>query len=309
MSYAFVASNRLRKLIFIAVLIAPTESLACACGCGIFDVSTSTMLPTQEGGMAFVEYDFMNQDRNWHHASSSPSAANDDKDIKSNSVTAGVQYMFNRSWGAEIALPYLQRHFTTTDENSSDVASFDHSSLGDIRLQGIYSGFSADMSSGITFGTKLPTGQHNQTGFDRDTAIGSGSTDLLLGAYHTGSLIKNWNWFANGLLDQPLLTQNGYRPGSEINAVTGVYYKGWRIGNAQISPIAQITGSYRLQDRGQQANPQNSGYERLLLSPGVEIDTGKFRIYGDVGFPVYDHVRGNQLTASTLFKLNVSRSF
>ena len=295
--------------IILTATLNPMESLACACGCGIFDISTSSMLPTHEGGMVFVEYDFMNQDHNWQHSSGSPSANNDDKDIKTHFFTAGAQYLFNRSWGVQASVPYWQRHFTTTDQNTGDVVSFDHGSLGDVRLKGIYSGFSPDMSSGITFGTKLPTGNYTQTGFDRDTSIGAGSTDILLGAYHVGKLAGSWNWFANGELDQPVLIKNGYRPGSDINAVTGVYYQGVSIGDVRISPVAQITGSYRLRDRGLQANRANSGYERLLLSPGLEIDTGAIKLYGDVGFPVMQYVRGNQLTSNVFFKLNISRSF
>jgi hypothetical protein len=37
------------------------------------------MLPYREGGMAFAEYDFMNQNRNWSGASSAPADDNPDK--------------------------------------------------------------------------------------------------------------------------------------------------------------------------------------------------------------------------------------
>ncbi|MDE3017365.1 MAG: hypothetical protein KGI29_10695, partial [Pseudomonadota bacterium] len=254
-------------------------------------------------------YDFMNQNKNWHGTSSAASADNSDKDIKTSFFTAGAQYMFSRAWGAEVEVPYWKRHFTTTDQDSGDIVSFDHSAFGDVRVKGIYSGFSPDMSSGITFGFKLPTGDYTYHGFDRDTQIGSGSTDILLGAYHQGNLTGMFNWFANGELDQPVLITAGYRPGSEVDAVTGVYYNGWSIGNVKIVPIAQVIGSYRLSDRGQAANNANSGYERVLLSPGVEVDAVGFRVYGDVGFPVYQHVRGDQLTPPALFKLNISHSF
>lgn len=293
---------------FITAL-APATALACACGCGVFDVGTSSMLPTGEGGTAFVEYDFMNQHHNWHGASSAPSADNNDKDIKTNFYTAGAQYMFSRAWGAEVQVPYWDRHFTTFNGDSGSAVSFNNSALGDVRIRGIYSGFSPDMSSGVTFGLKLPTGDYSARGFDRDTQIGSGSTDLLLGAYHMGNLADMWNWFANAQLDQPVLITAGYRPGDEVDAVTGVYYDGWSIGNVKIAPVAQVVGSYRLQDRGMAANHDNSGYQRVLFSPGVEVDTAGFRIYGDVGVPVYQHVKGEQLIASTLYKLNISHSF
>ena len=48
---------------------------------------------------------------------------------------------------------------------------------------GMYTGFSNDMSKGIIFGVQLPTGNYTAPGFDRDTQIGTGSTDLILGAF------------------------------------------------------------------------------------------------------------------------------
>ncbi len=41
----------------------------------------------------------MSQNKNWSGTSKAPAANNDDKDIRSNFYTAGVQYMFNRDWG------------------------------------------------------------------------------------------------------------------------------------------------------------------------------------------------------------------
>src|SRR5581483_3615675 len=92
------------------------------------------------------------------------------------------------------------------------------SDIGDIRIRGIYSGFSEDMSTGVTFGLKLPTGSytHNDEfgAVDRDTEIGSGSTDLLLGAYHRGrAFAPNLSWFGQVQLDLPMMTRDGYRPG------------------------------------------------------------------------------------------------
>jgi len=299
---------RLLSAAALAVALTPGAGWACACGCGVFDVGTSSMLPTHEGGMAFLEYDFMNQDRNWSGTSHAPAANNNDKDIKTSFFTAGAEYMFSRAWGIEAQLPYWDRHFTT-DLGGGDVESFNHSAVGDVRVKGIYSGFSADMSSGLTFGFKLPTGDYTYPNFDRDTEIGSGSTDILLGGYHMGNLAGQWNWFANGEWDQPVLIRSGYRPGSEVDAASGVYYNGWNIGSAKIAPLAQVLASYRLHDTGLAANRDDSGYERVLLSPGLEIDTSGFRLYGDVGFPVYQRIKGDQLTAQELFKLNISHSF
>ena len=299
-------------LVLLALLIgvSPTALWACACGCGIFDIGTSALLPNRQGGLVYLEYNYLNQNKNWHDSSKAPQDHNDDKEIRSRFYTAGAQYMFSRSWGAMIDIPYWNRHFETTHDDGEH-AGFTHSSLGDIRLRGIYSGFSSDMTTGLTFGVKFPSGDYKYENFDRDTEIGTGSTDVLLGAYHRGLIAMNndWNWFVNSQADLPVLITPNYRPGNEANATLGAYYNGWKIGRVKIAPIAQAIGSVRWSDTGEQSSHEDSGYKRVLLAPGLELTAANWRLYGDVGFPVYEYMNGNQLVASELYKLNISRSF
>ena len=190
------------------------------------------------------------------------------------------------------------------------------SQLGDIRIQGIYTGFSPDLSTGLTFGIKLPSGSytHNDAygDVDRDTEIGTGSTDALLGGFHRGYLTPEqaWGWFLQGTLDQPVLFRDGYRPGLEVDAAVGIHYNGWFIGNTQVTPIAQAIGSDRARDSGpNSADPVASGYQRVLLSPGTEVNLHHLRLYADVEFPVYQYMTGNQLVAPVLLKFSASYHF
>jgi hypothetical protein len=308
----------------VAVL-APSAARACACGCGVFDVGTSGMLPQGAGGMAFVEYDFQDQTRNWANTGPAPSANNGDKDIRTDFTTYGLQYMFNRTWGFQIEVPYDFRDFKTQGgATGNEIPSLKWSSLGDIRLEGIYTGFSEDMSSGLTFGVKLPTGDfsHNDAydDIDRDTELGSGSTDVLLGGFHRHRLVSDssWTWFAQALLDVPVLTQDQYRPGVEIDMAAGIYYQGWYIHGVRITPLAQIIGSLRTSDSGNYASGgifddpaagRASGYQRVLLSPGIEASIGKVDVYADVEVPVFQDFVGNQVAAPWLFKMYVSYMF
>src|SRR5882724_3490738 len=188
----------LLAIFFIGAVI-PNQAWACACGCGVFEVGTSSMFPTHPGGMVSLEYDYQNQNRNWRGDSPAPTDDNKDKKIITNFFTLGYQYLFNRKWGAMLELPYTNRYFKTTDEDTGDIVGFTHSSIGDIRLKGIYTGFSEDLSSGLTFGLRLPTGSYKYEHFDPDVEIGSGSTDLLLGGYHMGLVpaLPHWDWFTN----------------------------------------------------------------------------------------------------------------
>src|ERR1039458_6436185 len=89
----------------VAVLVAPGAAFACSCGCGVFDVGTSSMFPVGTGGMAFLNYDYQDQNQNWSGNSSAPAANNGDKEIETHFATIGLQYMFNSSWGAQVELP------------------------------------------------------------------------------------------------------------------------------------------------------------------------------------------------------------
>ena len=189
---------------------------------------------------------------------------------------------------------------------------YSHNSLGDIRVTGIYTGFSGEMSTGLTFGLKLPTGDSTYPNFDADTEIGSGSTDLLLGAYQLFKFTDDgvWSGFAQITLDQPVLSLPNYLPGNEINAAIGAYYGGWSLGrHTKISPILEALFSFRGADELAEADVTDSGYRRVLIGPGVEVDYSQLRLYGDLEIPVYQYFNGNQLAAPIAYKFVAAYMF
>ena len=318
-SRARPAMHRLRRGLSPALLVPlfvlpalPEVAAACACGCGVFEVGTGAMFPDGPGGMAFFEFDFMDQDKNWSGSSQAPAANNPDKRIKTEFMTVGAQYMFNRAWGVQLELPYWHRSFTTTDEDSGDVATFDHSNFGDLRLDVLYTGFSEDMSTGVSAGLKLPTGDSTYPNFDPDTQIGTGSTDLHLGAWHLGRFgaDSHWNWLADALFSQPIAHKDSYRPGTEFNAAAGVFYTGWKPArDVRVSPVVELQASWRGHDGGTEGDPDNSGYFRAFVTPGIEVSVSRVKVYVDVSVPFYQHVTGNQLVADPVYKANISYAF
>lgn len=302
----------LAPCLLVAGLLVPGVSLACACGCGIFDVGTSAMFAGHAGGMAFVEYDYLDQSHNYSGTSSEPAADNPDKAIRSTFLTVGGQYQFNRSWGISVEVPYWQRYFQTTDPDTGELVSSTHGALGDIRIKGTYTGFSDDMSSGLSLGVKLANGDSSYPNFDPDTQIGSGSTDALLGAYHLGRLTadNHWTYFVQGQWDQPIAHHANYRPGAEGVVALGVYFEGWSTHTAlKFSPVVQLRAAYRRADGGVDALSADTGYSRILVSPGLEVAKGKVRVYADVALPLYTNARGNQLFANEMWKINASYHF
>ena len=270
------------------------------------------MFPTQQGGMVWAEYDFMDQNKNWSGTASAPADNNGDKRIRTSFLNIGAQYQFNESWGVTVEIPYWERKFDTLNDDGVTVDSFTHGALGDIRIKGIYNGFSQDLSTGITFGLKLPTGDSSYANFDPDTRIGSGSTDTLIGAYHLGNITADnqWRYFTQVQWDQPVQHKSNYRPGNEIVAVAGAYYEGWQLASTvKVSPVLQVSAGYRGHDGGVDGHPGDSGYTRIVVTPGVEADFAHVSVYVDVGLPAYVNVSGNQLVASQFYRVNVAYHF
>jgi hypothetical protein len=74
--------------------------------------------------------------------------------------------------------------------------------------------------------------------------------------------------------------------------------------------VAQVIFSERTSDSGaNSASPLASGYQRIMLSPGVEFHMHPVKIYADAEFPVYQNFTGNQLAAPVLFKVSLSFMF
>ena len=299
-------------LLLVALMVGRV-AWGCACGCDIFDVGTSAMFPNHQGAMIFVDYDFQDQNQNWNGTSTAPASQNDDKQIKTHFTDLGLQYLFNPSWGVQIEVPYDFRSFTGTSD-SGRVRIDRWSQFGDVRIEGLYTGFSPDLSAGVNLGLKLPTGDYkfDPRLVDRDTQLGTGSLDILMGGFyrHHISLRAKLFWFAQTELDLPVLTQEHYRPGLELDSAVGMYYNGWQVDRARISPVAQVLISERDSDGGSaSAHPVASGYQRVLLSPGLEVDIHPLKFYADVEIPVYQNFTGNQLAAPAMIKATIAYEF
>lgn len=310
----YVGYGLLMALLF--VVLSPAVTWACACGCGVFQVATPSLLPNGAGRRVWVSWDYMDQNTNWHGTSPASAGRNNDKKLETNFVTVGAQYMFNRSWGVMLEVPYWERNYAGAYVgNNQDVHEFDMNSIGDIRLMGMWTGWSADMSTGLLAGFKVPSGDWHYPPYDRDTQIGTGSTDLLLGFYKRGYLPlslegRPLSWFFQGMYDLPFAYQDHYEPGREFDGSIGAYYNIGEVGPfTEMTPMLSFLGSDRARDRGTNASPDDTGYDKVQIAPGLETTIREVTIYGDVEVPIFQDMNGYQLTAPFATKLVVSYSF
>ena len=321
-----------------------TAARACACGCSVFDVGGLDLPQEQDhGGRIFFEFWSGDQTENWVGSSRAPAALNSDKEINTQWYNVGFSYNFNRDWGVFVRIPTTNRTLTTDTGAYAGVVPFNTRDIGDIEVMGMYTGFFKDMSTGVMFGLKLPTGTFTAPGLDRDSQIGSGSTDLELGAFHRGLLSGDnaWQYFSQIMWRQPFLYQAApdpqgffdgnpgvvqtYYPGLQIDGAAGVLYNNLYhvLGFDKITPLGQVIVSHRANDTGTGADPYNSGFDRVMLSPGIEftkvIDEANNRVikvYFDIEVPVYYRANAannagteGQLVAPYLIKLVSSYNF
>ena len=133
-----------------------------------------------------------------------------------------------------LEVPYWVRQYKGAYEgNNDDIHWYQNNSIGDIRIQGMYTGLSEDMSTGLLMGVKVPSGDWTYPNYDRDTQIGTGSTDLLMGVYHIGHITeavgdvavdlqeRPFNYFVQVNYNLPLWGQDHYTPGREVDGAVG----------------------------------------------------------------------------------------
>ena len=316
--------------------LSPTLAQACACGCGVFDVGDGTLTPAMSpsGFTAWFRYGYMDQNRNWQGDASAPASDNTDKRIETHFFIVGGEYVINHRWTVMAELPLFDRSFHSLDDGTKfgpEGTPFTSrvTSLGDLQLTAMYTGLAPDMSTGLSLGVKLPIGDDvGPTGplggltYDRDTLPGTGSTDLIFGAYHVGKVTGDGRlaWFVQARYQAAVATRDGYRPGNEFNSAVGLTYDLGRFGRiSKVAPILQLINSQREHDTGPNSDPLNSGYERVLLSPGIEVRSGRVRLNADVALPVFQHVHSaasldvadsaGQLVAPALVKVQLSYGF
>ncbi len=107
-------ARRAAGILLLCSLI-PGEALACACGCSVFDVGSTSLLPKEgdHGGSVYFEWDHSDQNRSWNGTSKLPADGMADKRITTDWYVVGLNYMFSRDWGMSVRIPTANRAFTT----------------------------------------------------------------------------------------------------------------------------------------------------------------------------------------------------
>ena len=259
-------------------------------------------------------------------------------------ATLGVGYSPSAEWNLRLLLPYIDRSHSTYGATTNPVTSDQLSGstikgLGDIRFIASYQGFLEDKSLGVQLGVKAPTGRyggpsadgtgivgHHPTAFSSgpisqnpspgnlvDTSLqpGTGSTDIIAGAYYHRFVTDSFNVFVNGQfqaaiahrLDQP---GQDFRPGNTTTVSFGARYEA----NPDIVPQLQVNLFRKSRDQGALADYPDSAGTVAYLAPGVTVALAPdVQVFGFVQLPVYRNLVGYQLAPRWTASAGLSYAF
>jgi hypothetical protein len=294
----------------------PQRSHACAsCGCTL-SADAAMGYSALPGWRLSVEYDYIDQEElrsGTRAVSGVPPGTELEHQTLNQYITTGLSYSPSSSWNLALLIPYVIRSHSTYGiyqpaEPVPQLSRSFSSSLGDMKLIASYQGLLPTSNLGIQLGVKLPSGEYGTavefysgpnagTPLDASLQPGTGSTDVIVGAYYYQAISQDFDAFANGQfqsavrhrMDQP---GNDYRPGNSTTVSLGLRYEG----NAHWVPQLQLNLLHKSPDQGALADVQNTAGTVVYVSPGVTAQLSvSLHVFAFAQLPVYSNLYGIQL--------------
>lgn len=309
-----------------SVTLIPSMGFA-SCGSAFCTVNsnwTAEGAATETGSVFDLRYEYINQNqpRSGTNNVTAGQISHDHDEVSTanHNLLATYSRTFDNGWGVTVVAPVVERsHFHLRNEEDGTQAAerWKFTGLGDVRVVGRYQlpfvgEITGPATTGITFGLKLPTGKTTITNRAGDLAErtlqpGSGTTDLVLGAYYHQKLPQsNASWFIQGQIQHALNSHDDFKPGAQAAVDAGFRYAM----NDKLSALIQVNALLKQRDRGGQAEPADSGGRFVSISPGLSYAlTETVQIYGFFQKPVYQDVHGVQLTANKSLVAGLSTRF
>ncbi|MEP7098411.1 MAG: hypothetical protein ABI748_12165, partial [Dokdonella sp.] len=102
----------------------------------------------------------------------------------------------------------------------------------------------------------------------------------------------NWDYFAQGLLQVPVTSKDGFKPGNGVNLSLGTRY----VASSFFVPQVQVNVRAEKRESGINADIPNSGATLAYLSPGFTLNfSRRFAAFVFVQTPIWQRVNGLQL--------------
>jgi hypothetical protein len=308
----------------LGAVMSPLSAWSCAtCGCTV-NSDAAMGYSSATGFRLNLEYTYINQDQLRGGTSnatpsevvnnpSNPSLGGGEieRQTINHYLTLGASYRPNADWNFNLLVPYVVRDHTTygnqnepytPSESAADQISGAHvSNLGDVKLIANFQGILPTHNLGVQLGVKLPTGQYGSavnfydgpnagTPLDTSLQAGTGSTDVIVGAYYFQPISLNFAAFGNVQFQSAVAHKlntpgNDYRPGNIITVSLGLRYEE----NPHWIPQLQLNISRKLK-------LTDTAGTVAYLSPGLTAQiVSKLHAYTVLQVPVYSNLSGYQL--------------
>ncbi len=315
----------------LCLSVAPISTWACAtCGCTV-NSDAAMGYSDATGWRVNLEYSYIDQNQlRIGTRSATPaevvnnpsnpglSGGEIEKGTINRYLTLGVDYRPSADWNVNLLVPYVVRTHTTYGtqlqpytpaETAPDQVSGAHvDSLGDIKLLGNWQGLLPTHNLGLQFGVKLPTGQYGtavdfdngpNAGAPLDASLqaGTGSTDVIVGAYYYQAVSQNFDIFTNAQFQSAVAHKqnqpgNDFRPGNLQTFSVGLRYEA----HPSWIPQLQLNVIHRSPDQGALADTADTVGTVAYISPGLTVQVShKLHAYGVIQVPVYSNLDGYQL--------------
>lgn len=279
------------------------------------------------GWRVSLEYDYIHQDQ-LRSGTSAISGVPDGNELERETLnryfTLGLDYNPNAEWNIDLRVPYVVRTHSThgefdSGEPLSPLSSSRSSSIGDVKLLGSYQGFLPTHNLGLQLGVKLPTGRYGtdvtfkdgpMQGEPLDASLqpGTGSTDIIVGAYYYQPVSQDFDAFANAQFQSALKSNqdqrgNDFRPGNSIAVSFGLRYEA----HPNWVPQLQMNLLHKSVDRGALADIYDTAGYVAYVSPGLTVKVARnLQAYAFAQFPVYSDLVGFQLFPRYSFSVGAS---
>jgi hypothetical protein len=267
-----------------------------------------------------------------------------ERDTVNRYTTLGLAYAAGSDWNFRLLLPYVDRGHTTygaaANPLTADMLSGSTTTgIGDIKFITTFQSLLPTHNLGLQLGIKLPTGNYGGPNVDGtgtvgrhpvafttgpnslnpppgnllDTSLnaGTGSTDLIVGAYYFQAVSQDFDAFINGQFQAAVsekLSQIGadYRPGNQTTVSFGVRYET----DPKIVPQLQVNISRKTSDQGSLADRGDTAGTVAYLSPGLTVSAmNNLQLYGFVQLPIFRKLQGYQLAPHWTATAGLSYAF
>lgn len=320
------AASRLAAVAAMATALHlfPPAAAHASCGtafCGVNTNWDAQGLWDRPGWRADLRFEFIDQDQPRHGgdkvAVGELHRHHDEVRTLNRNWLLNLDYGFDAHWGVSLVVPYVDRDHTHIHHHHGQqlTEAWSFGELGDVRVIGRYQ-FAprafADGRHGLKFGLKLPSGDHEVANADGDLAErtlqpGSGTTDLILGAYYQHAGVDSrLRAFGQALWQQPLAERADFKPGYQLSLDAGLSYA---LGE-RFTALLQANAQFRGRDGGAAAERADSGSRTFAISPGLSVAVAPAaQVYAFVQLPVHQYVNGVQLTADIAYVAGASLAF